>query len=161
MMETSAAFSVEKSQGYRAILTGGLLAGVLDIVAACVNSGLRGVTPIRVLQSIAAGLLGADAYKGGTATAALGLVLHFFIATVAAAVFYAASRKLKWMTERAIPSGLAYGVAVYLFMSQIVVPLSAAPFKVSRTPGSVATSLAIHMLFVGLPISLAVRRYSK
>jgi len=161
MIETSAAFSVEKSQAYRAILTGGLLAGVLDITAAFVNSGLRGASPMRVLQSIAGGLLGADAYKGGAATAAMGLVLHFFIATVAAAVFYVASRKLKWMTERAIVSGLAYGVAVYLFMSMVVLPLSAIPFKTNRTPAGVLTSLIIHMLFVGLPISLVVRRHSK
>ncbi|MGH9844851.1 MAG: hypothetical protein ACREEM_39545 [Blastocatellia bacterium] len=160
-METSAAFSVEKSQAYRAILMGGLLAGVLDITAAMVNSGLRGVSPARVLQSIASGLLGADAYKGGFATAALGLALHFFIAASATAVYYAASRKLKWMTERAIVSGLAYGVAVYLFMSQVVLPLSAVPFKTNRTLATVATSLIIHMLCVGLPISLAVRRYSK
>jgi hypothetical protein len=160
-METSAAFSLEKSPAYRPILWGGLLAGTLDILAAFINSGLRGGTPLRVLQSIASGWLGADAYKLGLSAAALGLVSHFFIATVAAAVYYAASRKLNWLVRQAIPCGLAYGVAVYLFMQFVVLPLSAVPFKFSHSLSGVITGLLIHMLCVGLPISGAVRRFSK
>jgi len=60
MSTTSAALSLEKPKAYRAILWGGLIAGTLDILAAFINSGLRGVSPTRVLQSIASGLLGAD-----------------------------------------------------------------------------------------------------
>ncbi len=71
----------------------------LDITAAFVNSGLRGVRPIRILQAIASGLLGAGSYKGGFATATLGLVLHFVIAFGATAVYYAASRKLTFLVR--------------------------------------------------------------
>jgi len=35
----------------------------------------------RILQSVAAGLLGDASFEGGAATAALGLALHFLIAT--------------------------------------------------------------------------------
>jgi hypothetical protein len=119
------------------------------------------VTPVRVLHSIASGVLGADAYRGGARTAALGVALHFVIAFGAAAVYYAASRRLRFLVRRPVVSGLLYGVAVYLFMNLVVLPLSAIPFKVSYAPAVFATGLVVHMLCVGLPIALAVRRFSK
>jgi hypothetical protein len=161
MSADSAALSLEKPKAFRAILWGGLIAGTLDILAAFVNSGLRDVSPTRVLQAIASGLLGAGAFKGGFATAALGLVLHFFIATTATAVYYAASRKLNVLVDQAIVCGLAYGIPVYLVMNLVVLPLSAVTFKISHALGNVVTDASILMLCVGLPIGLAVRRYSK
>lgn len=161
MNSDSAAFSLEKPATYRAIVMGGLIAGTLDILAAFVNSGLRGVSPTRVLQSIASGLLGRDAFNGGFATAALGLVLHLFIATTATAVYYAASRKLKVLVDQPIICGLTYGIPVYLVMNLVVLPLSAIPFKVSHAPANVATAALILMFCVGLPIALVVRRYSR
>jgi hypothetical protein len=139
------------------ILTAGLLAGTLDISGAFLVYGLRGVAPIRILQSVAGGLLGADAFKGGVKTAVLGAVLHFFIACVAAAVYYAASRRLRILLVRPVVSGLLYGVMVYLFMNDVVLPLSA----VGRRPFVLSMALvmvAIHMLCVGLPIALVVSR---
>jgi len=161
MNADSAALSLEKPKAYRAIFWGGLIAGTLDILAAFVSSGLRGGTPTRVLQAIASGLLGADSFQGGFTTAALGLVLHFFIATTATAVYYAASRKLKVLIDQAIVCGLAYGIPVYLVMNLVVLPLSAVTFKTSHTFSAVATSVLILMFCVGLPIALVVRRYSK
>jgi hypothetical protein len=161
MNADSAALSLEKPKAYRAILWGGLIAGTLDILAAFVNSGLRGVSPARVLQAIASGLLGADSFKGGFATAVFGLVLHFFIATTATAVYYAASRKLKVLVDQPIVCGLAYGVPVYLVMNHLVLPLSAVPFKPPHTLDAVVTAALILMFCVGLPIGLVVRRYSK
>jgi hypothetical protein len=142
-----------------AILVGGLLAGALDITAAFVVYGLRGATPLRILQSVASGLLGADAFKGGLGTAALGALLHFLIALVAAVVYYAASRKLGVLVQRAVVSGLLYGIAVYVFMNFVVLPLSA----VAKRPFVLELALvilAVHMLCVGLPIALAVRRFA-
>ena len=110
------------SQAQRAIGWAGLLAGSLDITAAFVVAGLRGRGPVSVLQGIAGGLLGISSFRGGLATAALGGLLHFLIATTAAAVFYLASRKWKFLVKQAIPSGLLYGVAVYIFMYYLVLP---------------------------------------
>jgi len=137
-----------------------LIAGVLDLTAALVTNGLRGLKPVRVLQAIASGLLGLDSYKGGLKTAALGVVLHFIIATAAAAIYYAASRKLKFLVRQAIVCGLLYGIAVYFFMNLVVLPLSAFPHKVSFPLSSLVTGLIVHMLCVGLPISLTVPRFS-
>jgi hypothetical protein len=161
MSADSAALSLEKPKAFRVILIGGLIAGTLDILAAFIQSGLRGVTPMRVLQAIASGLLGADSFQGGFATAALGLVLHFFIATTATALYYAASRKFKVLVDQAIVCGLAYGIPVYVMMNLIVLPLSAITFPVSHTPSVVATAVLILMFCIGLPIALTVRRFSK
>lgn len=160
MSAVTAEYSPEKSRASRAIVMGGVLAGILDISAAFVNGGLDGRSPMFVLQSVASGLLGRDSYKGGIKSAALGAVLHFSIAFVACTVYYVASRKIRLLTRRPVVCGLLYGVAVYMFMYLVVLPLR---FQRSfaQTLSVVATDVAIHMLCVGLPISLAVRRYSE
>jgi hypothetical protein len=152
--------SADASRAGRAILWGGAIAGVLDIAFAFATNAPRGIGPVRVLQAVASGLLGADAYAGGAATAALGLALHFVIAFGAAAVYCAASRGLHFLVRRPILWGSLYGVAIYLFMNLVVLPLSAFPHKVAFAPLSVAINVAGHMLFVGLPISLAARRFA-
>ncbi len=143
--------------GARAILCGGLIAGTLDITYACVRGILRGTTAMRILQSVASGLLGRPAFDGGWEIAALGLALHFVIALSAATTYYLASRRLALMVNRPVLSGLLFGALVYLFMSRVVVPLSAAPFRIPLT----LLDLAVHMFFIGLPIALSVWRYAR
>ena len=153
----SAASSPTEPKAFSVILLGGLIAGILDITAAFVNSALHhGRGPVGILQGIASALLGPNSYNGGFATAALGLALHFLIATVACAVFYSASRKIKFLVRRAIVSGLLYGIAVYLFMYHVVLPLAFSR-RFPYTFAQVLTAVIIHMLCVGLPISLTVR----
>jgi hypothetical protein len=143
------------------ILWGGLIAGTLDICAAFLYAWLRaGVSPIRVLHAVASGLLGAAAFQGGGKTAVLGLALHFLIATVAAAVFYFASRRLLFLIERPVTFGLLYGIAVYAFMNFVVLPLS----NVTQRPATVSgrlVNMLIIMFCVGLPIALIIRRASR
>ncbi len=112
-----------------------------------------------MLQGIASGLLGARSFEGGMATAGLGLAIHFLIAFTAASVFYAASRKLTFLTQRPVISGLFYGVAVYLFMYWIVVPL--AIVNVRHSISRDVTAVIVHMLLIGLPIALVVRGFSR
>jgi hypothetical protein len=145
---------------YRPILLAGSISGVLDITAAFLTAGMRGVTPLQVLQYIASGVLGPRAFNGGVPVAALGMGLHFLIAFGASAAYYAASRKLGFLTDQAIAWGLPYGIAVYLFMNLVVLPLSAVA-KPRYTVASVITGLFIHMLCVGLPISMSIRWSSK
>jgi hypothetical protein len=156
----TAELPVDRPRAARAIVWGGLLAGVGDIAFAFVVSGLRGVGPVRVLQSVAGGLLGRAAAEGGLATAALGAVLHFFIAFVWAAVYWLASRKLKVLVRRPVVCGLLYGLAVYFFMYFVVLPLSAIYFKPSRELSSMLLNAAGHMLLVGLPIALAAGKFT-
>ena len=150
-----------KQSYLHAILVGGLSAGVLDFIGACVLNAPRGVTPVRIAQSVASGLVGARAFQGGYGTATIGIALHFLIALTAAAVYVTASRRLPLLTNSPIVSGAIYGIAVYWFMQLIVLPLSAVPFKVSFTLQSVVIGLVVHILCVGLPIAMAARRYLK
>jgi hypothetical protein len=160
-MTASPSLLPRSSPAYVAIGWAGLLAGTLDITAAFVEAGLEGRSPVSLLQGIAGGLLGMSSFQGGLATAALGTFFHFLIATTAAAVFYLASRKLKFLVKHAIPSGLLYGVAVYVFMVYAVLPMSAYHTKIALPPMShLIRDVAIHMFMVGLPISLIVRKYS-
>jgi hypothetical protein len=141
-----------------AIGMAGLTCGVMDITAALVVYGSMGARPLRLLQGIAAGVLGPRSFNGGLATALLGLFLHFVIAFGAATVFYFASRGLPFLAEHAVLSGVLYGVAVYFFMNRIVVPLSSAN-KMSFSVKMMVIGVIIHIICVGLPISLNVRRF--
>jgi hypothetical protein len=136
------------------------LAGVGDIAFAFVTAGLSGVGPVRVLQSVAGGLLGAAARDGGLATAALGAVLHFLIASIWATVYWLASRRLKVLVRHPVVCGLLYGALVYFFMYFVVLPLSAIYFRPSRELSSVLLNAAGHMLLVGLPIALAAYKFT-
>src|SRR5271168_3540008 len=111
----------------------GLTCGVLDISCTGTLNRLRGVELTRTLQGVASGALGPKSFTGGRGTAALGLGFHFLIAFGAAAVYYFASREFSFLNEHAVLCGLLYGVAVHLFMSFVVLPLSALkrPFSVS------------------------------
>lgn len=152
-----ASSSFVNSRAFLAIGVGGLIVGVLDLIyAILVYSPHR---PILVPQTIASGLLGAKSYQAGVASAALGIILHFVISFGAATTYYLASRKLTFLTARAILFGLLYGAAVYLVMHLIVLPLSAAPHSKTRLIYAVPEFVE-HWFCVGLPIAMSVRHYS-
>ncbi|MBX3735645.1 MAG: hypothetical protein KF715_03060 [Candidatus Didemnitutus sp.] len=142
----------------RAILIGGGIAGFCDISYACGFWALRGVAPARVLQSVASGLLGADAFNGGATTAALGLALHFLIALIFAGAFVLASGQVAVLGRRAFLSGAIYGFLIFWLMNLVVLPLSAFPRKVTFAPAATITGLIVHTFLIGVPIALAARR---
>ena len=150
---------MKSSKAFQAVIVGWLVVGVLDITSAFVIATIKGSGSIRMLQGIASGLLGRRALDGGLATAGLGLAIHFFIALVVVLVFYVASRKINFLTEHPLVAGLFYGIAVYLVMYWVVVPLAIpiARHSVSRD----VTAIIIHMVLIGLPTALVVSRFSK
>lgn len=162
-MGTAATTAATSSRAFLAIFWAGLACGVLDISQAFLASWyFRGAKPSRVLQSVASGLLGPKSFQGGIPTAALGMFLHFLIAFTAAVVFYVASCKLAFLIQRPVLSGLVYGELVFLFMNYVVIPLSAIHrVPVLRgNPALILTGPIGHLFLVGLPIALAVRRFS-
>jgi hypothetical protein len=149
---------------FRAILWGGLACGLLDLTFALVYfTHWRGAQPLAILKSIAGGLLGAEAQRGGIGTAVLGVGLHFGISFVAATAFYLASRKLRFLTDQALLSGVLFGVVVYFFMNGVVLPLSAIP--AAPFPPTISIRilpvLGAHMFLVGPPIALAVKHWAR
>jgi len=148
--------SAHPSQAGRAIIWGGLLAGIFDLTFAFIYYGPK----LGVLQSIAGGLLGySGARAGGITTALLGLLLHFLIALIWAAIFWFSSRLLTLLVRHAVPAGLLYGLIVFYGMNVVVLPLSALHTK-AWPPSFAFWPVAMHMLIIGLPIALAARRFS-
>ena len=139
------------------VLAGGLVAGTFDIVYACVFWALkRNVPAQRILQSVAAGLLGKASFQGGGRTAALGLALHYLIALSMSAVYYLLARRWSLLWQRPLLFGAGYGLLLYMVMNYVVVPLSAA-LPGSKDPLWVALSIAVHVLLIGIPIAIFVR----
>jgi len=155
MTEDSAPRPSWKRNALLAIGAGGLIAGSLDLTEAFILFGRR------VPLVIAGGLLGQPAFHGGAGTYVLGVFLHFLIAFSATAIYYAASRKLDFLTEHPLVCGLFYGIAVELVMSYIVLPLSALHARGPYELHDVILGLVVHMVVVGLPISFSVRRFAK
>jgi hypothetical protein len=139
-----------------AILLGAVTVGVLDGLDAVIFFGLRsGASPVRIFQGIASGLLGPAAFEGGIGTAFLGAALQFFIAFGIVTTFYVASRAMPTLARRPLVFGPLYRIAVYLVMTRVVVPLSAAASRGGLPPTPVLINgLLIHMLGVGLPAAL-------
>lgn len=141
-----------------AILIGWLIAGILDITSAILITLYYHGSVTGMLQGIASAAIGKEAAKsGGNATAALGLGFHFLIALIWTTVFYAASRKIRFLTEQPVVSGVLYGIVVYLIMYLGVQPA----FGLHPKFGLLTTSRAVlvHIFCIGLPISLSIRRY--
>jgi hypothetical protein len=150
----------KKASPVAAIVYGALIAGVLDLLFAFWFFGARGRTPLWILQSIGAGWLGQRAFDGGAAAAALGALSHFAIMLIAATIFYVACSRLRLVANHAVGVGMAFGAAMYVVMTFVVLPLSAFPFRPSYPWRSVLTLLAVHMLLVGVPIAVAARYFA-
>lgn len=140
------------------IIIGWLIVGTLDITYAIVVSGIRGVAPIRVLQSVAAGLLGPDSFKGGIPTEVLGLALHYFIALVIVVVYAFAARRIPLLLEHPVLCGGVYGIGVYVFMNFVVIPLSRAGRPRYVIPW-VLYSIAAHIFLIGMPAGIFGARH--
>jgi hypothetical protein len=138
----------------------GLLAGAFDITFAFIFYSRQGANPALILRGIASGVLGPGAFTLGTWTIALGAALHFFIAVCAALVFYFASRPLAVLTRRPLLCGAAFGVAMYIAMHFIVLPLSRVHFRLP-TLHNVIGELFSHIFLFGMVIALGVARASR
>ena len=156
--------SLKRRRAFSTILYGGLVVGVLDLLLAFTLYGLvLRVPPLRIFQSVAAGVIGRTAAtEGGIRTFLLGILLHFIVATCIAAVYYLASLLLPVLIRNAVLSGLIYGIIAYFGMKYVVVPLSAIG-QIGRLPRLpiLITELVGHALLVGLPIALLTRRSAK
>lgn len=136
------------------ILVGGAAAGTLDQIAAFVSNGLNAP------RVVAAGLLGPHVIPGShPAIWILGLVLHFFIAFSAAAVYCLASLKLDFLKKHFVVCGLFFGIAVFLVMYFVVMPLCAFHYKGPYTLSTLLQAVSVHMVLIGLPIGAARARF--
>jgi uncharacterized membrane protein YagU involved in acid resistance len=136
------------------------MAGAFDITYAFTNWGLQGIAPLRILHSVASGLIGREAARaGGIETGILGAALHFSMTFVMGLVFVVASLMLPVLRRAPIIWGMAYGGGIYIVMNYIVVPLSLAGGRSAPPLMDYASGLLVHIFLVGLPIALVTRMY--
>ena len=154
---------VHRNSLLRSIVLGGLIIGIADAIVYhwFVSSVLGGYPLMAVYQYMASGALGNAAFQGGIGTALLGVFFHFFVSFVVAAVFILSADRIPFLRRYAIPGALVYGFGVFLVMNFIVLPLSAAPPLPPPTTLQLIELIVVHLLVVGLPLGIIVRRMPK
>ena len=143
----------------RAIITATAISGTLDLLSAFLFSAVKGVGPMRVLQSVAAGPFGDPMLQGTSVPVALaGLIVHYALMTVMVSVFVIAALNLPLILRRPLLAGLLYGGVLYLVMYWIVLP-ARWPDLFPRTGlWDVGNALFSHLVCVGLPMGHVVAR---
>lgn len=141
----------------RTIAAAGTICGILDGLSAILVFGRFGASPAQVFQAIARGALGPAALTGGTAAAAVGVIAHFTVAFGAAATYYALSQIRPELNEHPIIAGAVFGAAVHLFMTFVVIPLSAIGLRPIVWPVFLSV-LVVHLVVVGPSIAITVSR---
>jgi hypothetical protein len=152
MSSTSISVSPSTGRLLRPILVGGALAGTFDLISAFITFGLGNP------RLIAGGLLGIHALKGGAGTWILGVILHYTIAFGAAVTYCLSSRRLPFLKEHWLVCGLFFGIAVFLVMNLIVLPLSAYHYMGPYQYRGLLQGILVHMFIIGLPISFSLRK---
>jgi uncharacterized membrane protein YagU involved in acid resistance len=140
-----------------AIIWAGLLAGTLDIIAACGLFSIRtGQDPIIVLRFVASGALGVKAMTGGWTSALMGLLFHYIIAFSWTTLFFLVFPKLpngSWILY-----GLLYGIVVWLIMNLAVLPLTRITPRPFSWNGAITGTIVL-MVAIGLPISYLANKF--
>ncbi len=136
----------------RAFIWATLVAGTLDILYAALLSMIFGRGPATMLRFVASGPFPA-ATEMGAAGSVLGLVVHFTLMAIMAAAYLLVARNTPSMLAKPIQWGVIYGLATYVIMNWIVVPLR---FDAPLPPKaiSIASQLFAHIVLVGLPIAM-------
>jgi membrane associated rhomboid family serine protease len=94
----------------------------------------------------------------GASGAVLGLLVHFGLMAIMAAVFMLIARERPRLLESPITAGIAYGLMTYAVMNLIAVPLRFGT-PLPPKPISIATQLFAHVCLVGIPMALVAARY--
>lgn len=138
----------------RSILGAGLAIGVIGGVEFSIfYYETMGLKPMQLYQFIASALMGPPAFAGGYTTAAIGLLLHFFISFVVAGVYLVAAARLRFL--RNILFALLYGTLVNVVMSMGVLPLTALP-KMAVTLPLLLNGFIGDAFNIGLPLFVAI-----
>jgi uncharacterized membrane protein YagU involved in acid resistance len=135
----------------------GLVAGIANLVAA---GAIFGGTMTHGFQMIAAGVLGEQAFSGGTTAAVLGAVLHFAISIAAAGLYLWAALRHHALIRHWLVGGVLFGVLAYLVMNLVVVPLSHAA-NPDFSLAMIVKELVAHTVLFGVPIAGIVRALAR
>ena len=135
------------------------VSGTLDIMFAMVLTVVFGREIGNMLRYVGSGPF-PQATEMGAGGAILGLVVHFALMATMAAVYVIAARRLPALVERPVQWGVLYGLATYVVMNWLVVPMRFGT-PLPPSPLSMTTQLFAHIALVGIPIALITARYLK
>jgi len=129
----------------------GLLAGILDAIAAVLLFMTRGNKDPRLLfRYIASAAYGKDAFTKGSYMVYRGLLFHFIIAMTWVTIYFILFAHLSWLTSHPLPAAIGYGILVWVLMNFIIVPASkAAPRPFSYLFALI--NILILIATIGLP----------
>jgi len=149
---------------FASALTAGLIAGTLDITAACIHAYLKNNTPpINVLKGVASGAFDPKTFSNGTLLAVCGLLIHFFIAISFTFFFFFLAKQIPSLVKYPIPIGILYGVFVWATMRFIILPyisrLNPKPIVGKEAITNAAIAAGILVVCIGIPVALFARRY--
>mgnify|MGYP003581385383 CR=1 FL=1 len=135
------------------------ISGTLDILFAMILTVIFGREIGGMLRYVGSGPFPA-AMDMGTGGAVLGLLVHFTLMALMAAVLMLFVRRRPQLLDKPILLGIAYGLLTYVIMNLLVVPLR---FDTPLPPSalSIATQLFAHIVLVGIPMALVAARYLK
>ena len=135
------------------------IAGTLDILFAMILTVFFGREIGNMLRYVGSGPF-PSAMDMGTGGAILGLLVHFGLMAIMAAVLMLFVRQRPQLLDKPVVLGIVYGLVTYAIMNLIVVPLRFdAPLPPSAL--SIATQLFAHICLVGIPMALIPARYLK
>lgn len=150
-----------RSTTERAIVTATAVSGTLDLLSAFLFAGMKGNSPVKVLQSVASGPFGAAMFDRGPRGALTGLLVHYGLMTIMVSVFVLAVTRIPTLLRQPAVTGIAYGFGIYLVMYWFVLPLRYPSVFPQTGWWQVTNALISHLLCVGLSMGLAVGRIMK
>lgn len=144
---------------WKQIFKATFIAGSLDIIAAFIQAYLsRKTTPGIVLEYIASGIFGTDAFSGDPQYVIIGLLAHFFIAFMCALTYFILFPQLKFLHKSILLSSFLVSVIAWAVTTRIIVPLSKiqpGPFNIEKA----LIAVAILYFCIGIPITLFARSF--
>jgi hypothetical protein len=165
MPTATAPYSLSSREALSRLVRAGLLTAISDgLFSSILSVAFYHSTVQRLFQGVASTLLGSEAFNGGIATAALGVLMHIGVAFGWSAVclfLFTRSRGIRGTLTS--PYGVVkvaslYGPFVWMVMSLVVIPL-----LVHRPPTIGIrwwVQLIGHIPFVAVPIVWAIARLS-
>ena len=149
------------NQPFSRIVKAGLLVGTLDILSAFIfYYSKTGKNPLAVLNYIASGIFGKEAFAGGGMMYVAGLLLHYLVAFLVTLFFFWLYPKIKPASKNKLLTGIFYGLFTWLVMNLLVVPMS----KVAARPfnwQNAWINMVILIVCIGIPLSYLASLYDQ
>ena len=149
---------------FASALTAGLIAGALDITAACIHAFIKNDTaPMQVLRGVASGAFDPKTFSSPALLALCGLLIHFFIAISFTFFFFFLAKRFPSLVNYPIPIGIIYGLFVWATMRFIILPyvsrLNPKPIVGQEAIKNAAIAAGIIVICIGIPVALLARKY--